>query len=92
MVVVGVSERPDNLAREIVENLFEFQFNGEIFFVGKSGGILFGRRICTSMEDLPEGIDVAVILTPASTTLSSLARAAVWSLAIWRLPSPVLAL
>jgi len=67
VVVVGVSERPDNLAREIVENLFEFQFNGEIYFVGKKGGILFGRRICTSLEDLPEGIDVAVILTPAST-------------------------
>jgi acetyltransferase len=67
VVVVGVSERPDNLARNIVENLFEFQFSGEIFFVGKKGGILFGRRICTSMEDLHEGIDVAVILTPAST-------------------------
>jgi acyl-CoA synthetase (NDP forming) len=67
VVVVGVSERPDNLARNIVENLFEFQFNGEIFFVGKNGGILFGRRICTSMEDLHEGIDVAVILTPALT-------------------------
>jgi len=67
VVVVGVSERPDNLARNIVENLFEFQFNGEIFFVGKRDGILFGRRICTSMEDLHEGIDVAVILTPAST-------------------------
>jgi acetyltransferase len=67
VVVVGVSERPDNLARKIVENLFEFQFNGEIYFVGKKGGILFGRRICTSMEDLHEGIDVAVILTPAQT-------------------------
>lgn len=67
VVVVGVSERPDNLARNIVENLFEFQFNGEIFLVGKNGGILFGRRICTSMEDLHEGIDVAVILTPAPT-------------------------
>jgi len=67
VVVIGVSERPDNLARAIVENLFEFQFNGEIFLVGKKGGILFGRRICTSMEDLREGIDVAVILTPAPT-------------------------
>jgi acetyltransferase len=67
VVVVGVSERPDNLARNIVENLFEFQFKGEIIFVGKSGGILFGRKICTSMDDLPDGIDVAVILTPASS-------------------------
>jgi acetyltransferase len=67
VVVVGVSDRPDNLARNIVENLFEFQFNGEIFFVGRREGILFGRRICTSMDDLREEIDVAVILTPAHT-------------------------
>jgi len=67
VVVIGVSERPDNLARAIVENLFEFQFNGEIFLVGRKDSILFGRRICTSVDDLCEGIDVAVILTPAPT-------------------------
>jgi acyl-CoA synthetase (NDP forming) len=67
VVVIGVSERPDNLARNIVENLFEFQFNGEIHLMGRKEGILFGRRILTSMDQLPEGIDVAVILTPAST-------------------------
>jgi acyl-CoA synthetase (NDP forming) len=67
VVVIGVSENPDNLARIIVENLFEFQFNGEIFLIGKKEGILFGRGICTSMDDLREGIDVAVILTPAQT-------------------------
>lgn len=65
VVVIGVSERPDNLARIIVEDLFEFRFNGEIFLVGKREGILFGRRIHTSLDDLREGIEVAVILTPA---------------------------
>lgn len=65
VVVIGVSERPDNLARIIVEDLFEFRFNGEIFLAGKKEGILFGRRIHTSLDDLREGIDVAVILTPA---------------------------
>ena len=67
MVVIGVSENPNNLARIIVENLFEFQFNGEILLIGQKEGILFGRGICTSIEDLKEGIDVAVILTPAHT-------------------------
>ncbi len=67
VVVIGVSEKPNNLARIIIENLFEFQFNGEILLVGKKEGVLFGRRICTSMNDLREGIDVAVILTPAPT-------------------------
>jgi acetyltransferase len=67
VVVIGVSEDPDNLAKIIVENLFEFQFRGEIVLVGKREGILFGRRICTHMDDVPKGIDVAVILTPAHT-------------------------
>jgi acetyltransferase len=67
VVVIGVSENPNNLSRNIVENLFEFQFNGEIFLIGQKEGILFGRRFCTSIEDLREGIDVAVILTPAHT-------------------------
>lgn len=67
VVVIGVSEKPDNLARCIVGNLFEFQFRGEIFIMGKKEGILFGRRILTSFDQLPEGIDVAVVLTPAPT-------------------------
>jgi acyl-CoA synthetase (NDP forming) len=67
VVVIGVSEDPNNLARIIVENLFEFQFHGEIFLIGRKEGILFGRGICTSIEDLQDGIDVAVILTPAQT-------------------------
>jgi acetyltransferase len=67
VVVIGVSENPNNLARIIAENLFEFQFNGEIFLIGQKEGILLGRGICTSIEDLKEGIDVAVILTPAQT-------------------------
>src|SRR4030067_1867661 len=67
VAVIGVSDRPDNLARNIVENLFEFQFNGEIHLVGRKEGILFGRRILTSMDGLPDGIEVAVILTPAQT-------------------------
>ncbi len=67
VAVIGVSDHPGNLARIIVENLFEFQFNGEIFMVGKRELVLFGRKICTSLDALPEGIDVAVILTPAPT-------------------------
>jgi len=67
VVVIGVSENPKNLARIIVENLFEFQFRGEIILVGTREGILYGRSVCTSMDELPERIDVAVILTPAHT-------------------------
>ncbi len=67
VVVIGVSERQDNMARTIVENLLEFQFQGEIFLVGKSEGTFHGIKIHPSMNDLREAIDVAVVLTPAPT-------------------------
>ncbi len=69
VVVIGVSESPDNLARIIYENLIEFQFQGEIFLVGRKEATLHGRKVFTSLEPLKEGIDVAVILTPAPTVL-----------------------
>jgi acyl-CoA synthetase (NDP forming) len=67
VVVIGVSENPKNLARNIVQNLLEFQFGGEIYLVGNREGILCGRKIHTSLDNLPDEIGVAVILTPAPT-------------------------
>ncbi len=67
VVVIGVSNRPANLGKEIAKNLFEFRFNGEIHFVGPHGGVLFGRRINKSLEEITDPIDMAIILTPAKT-------------------------
>ena len=67
IVVIGVSERRTNMGRNIVANLLDFGYRGEIHVVGQRGGVVFGHRIRTSIEELPQGIDLAVILTPAST-------------------------
>ena len=67
VVIIGVSERETNLGKIIAENLFDFGFHGEIFLVGRHGGVLLGHRILTSVQELPEGIDVGIILTPAKT-------------------------
>jgi acyl-CoA synthetase (NDP forming) len=67
VAVIGVTLSPDNLARNIISNLMEFQFSGEIFSVGPKGGVLFGQRIYSSLEEIPGPIDLAVILTPAAT-------------------------
>ncbi len=67
VLVVGVSDSPRNLARHIVGNLMEFRFPGAIYLIGRRPGFLYGHPIRTSFEDLPEGIGLAVILTPAPT-------------------------
>lgn len=67
VAVIGVSNSPDNLGKNIVSNLMEFQFIGQIFSVGPKGGVLFGQKIYSGIEQVPGGIDLAVILTPAMT-------------------------
>lgn len=65
ITVVGVSENPANLARGIVAHLLSFGYRGKIYPVGPRGGKVFGLPILYCIEDLPEPVDLAVILTPA---------------------------
>lgn len=67
VAVIGVSEKPTNMARKIVDNLFGFSFDGLIYAVGPKGGKIFGHRIYKSIADIPDRVDLAVILTPADT-------------------------
>lgn len=67
VVVVGVSNSPTNMARGIVFNLNECRFKGVIYQVGRSGGVFAGRRIYPSVLQVPDDLDMAVILTPAHT-------------------------
>ena len=67
VAVIGVSAKPTNLARNIVGNLVEYGFDGIVYAVGPSGGMIETRRIYRSVGDIPDHVDLAVILTPANT-------------------------
>jgi acetyltransferase len=67
VAVVGVSDSPVNMARGIVLNLTQFHFRGIIHLVGRKGGVFAGRRIYPTVLDVPDEVDLAVILTPART-------------------------
>lgn len=67
VAVIGVSEKPTNLGRNIVANLIEFGFDGIVYAVGPDGGVIETRRIFRSVMDIPDHVDMAVILTPAKT-------------------------
>lgn len=67
VAVIGVSEKADNLGRNIVGNLVEYGFQGVVYAVGPGGGTIETRRIYPSVEDIPDLVDMAVIMTPALT-------------------------
>jgi len=67
VAVIGVSSKPTNLGRNIVSNLIGFGFQGIVYAVGPSGGVIATRRIYRSVQDIPDHVDLAVILAPART-------------------------
>jgi acyl-CoA synthetase (NDP forming) len=67
VVVIGVSERPDNMAANIINNLLGFGYSGAIYAVGLQSGEVHGIPILPSVASLPDGVDLAVLLTPAAT-------------------------
>ncbi len=67
VLVIGVSEHPNNLAQNIVANLVEFDWAGKLYLYGKKGGTYAGYEIYTDMASLPDDIELAVILTPAAS-------------------------
>ncbi len=65
VAVVGVSPKPTNLGRNIMLNLVDFGFDGVVYAVGPNGGAIATRRIYKSVVDIPDHVDLAVILVPA---------------------------
>jgi acetyltransferase len=67
VAVVGVSPSPTNLARAIVYHLLEFRYTGNIYLVGPKGGDFMDHQIYPTLSHIPHRVDLAAILTPAST-------------------------
>jgi acetyltransferase len=67
VVLVGASDTSGSLGDIVRRNLIEGGFAGPVHFVNLRGGEIDGRAVHSSVLDLPESPDLAVILTPAAT-------------------------
>ena len=67
IAIIGISPRPGNLGQGVLLNLRDHGYSGEIYLVGRSGDECGGLPVHRSVDALPHGIDLAVILTPAPT-------------------------
>lgn len=72
VVVVGVSEKPFNMGRIIVEKLARAGFAEPVHAVGQGGGRLGQQPIYTSILDVPRPVDLAAIVVPAASVPSVL--------------------
>jgi len=65
VVVIGASTDPTKLGYGVARNLLEGGFPGAVHLVNPKGGTLLGHPLYPSVADVPDPVDLAVILIPA---------------------------
>ena len=66
VAIVGASQNPTKLGYGVARNLVVSNYQGSLYFVNPHGGRLFDREIFENIAQVPDPVDLAVILIPAS--------------------------
>jgi acetate---CoA ligase (ADP-forming) len=87
IAIIGLSSKPNNIPRLVVENLIRWGYKGRIFGVNPRAGEphVDGIRMYKNVSDLPETPDVAFVMIPAvliPDVVDSCGRAGIKRLAI----------
>lgn len=64
VAIVGASREPTKLGYGLARNLVQSGYPGAVHFVNPRGGELLGRPIYRQIADLPDPVDLAVLLVP----------------------------
>ncbi|MFN3470350.1 MAG: acetate--CoA ligase family protein [Novosphingobium sp.] len=71
VAVVGASDKPGALGATILTNLDRNGYAGAVYPVNPKREEIMGRRCHASVDDLPEGVDVAVLAIPRGGVLDA---------------------
>ena len=66
VVVIGASSVPHKPGNDVIRNILANGYAGKLYLVNPKGEEIMGMKVHRSIQDLPEGIDLAIIILPAS--------------------------
>jgi len=66
VAIVGASHDPTKLGYGLSRNLVQSGYRGAIHFVNIKGGSLMGRPVWARLGEVPDPVDLAVLLIPAA--------------------------
>ncbi len=74
IAVVGVSSDPTKLGAVVFKNLLDADFKGNLYAVNpkSAGQDLYGKPCYGTVKDIPEAVDLVVIVVPAKFTMSAI--------------------
>ncbi len=67
VAIIGATENPGSVGRTILENMVKGGFAGKLFPVNPKRPTVLGIKAYTSITEVPEKADLAVIITPPAT-------------------------
>ena len=68
VVVIGASTSPEKLGYGVARNLIQSGYQGAIHFVSQKSGTLFDRPLYTNLNDVPDPMDLAILIVPTQST------------------------
>jgi len=67
VAVIGASERPGSVGRAVLWSLVSSPFGGTVYPVSDKRGAVLGIKAYKRIAELPEVVDLAVVVTPAAS-------------------------
>ncbi|HSQ96889.1 MAG TPA: acetate--CoA ligase family protein [Croceibacterium sp.] len=71
VAVIGASDRHGALGATLLSNLVKYEFSGDVYPVNPKRDELLGLKVYHSVDELPEGIDCAVLAIPRNFVLDT---------------------
>ncbi len=72
VAIVGASDKPGALGASVLANLDRQGFDGAIYLVNPKRSEIAGRPCIASVDDLPQGVDAAILAIPRAGVLDTL--------------------
>ncbi len=64
VAIIGASSIRGKPGHEVIQNILANGYRGKLYLVNPKGGELLGMPVYSSIDDLPEGTDLAIIILP----------------------------
>ena len=72
VAVIGASSVPGKPGYDVIRNILANQYDGRLYLVNPKGGEILGLQAHRSIGDLPEGIDLGIIIVSADKSAQAL--------------------
>jgi len=72
VAIIGASENPEKLSHGILKNMLQYGYAGGVYPVNPKSETILGKACYTDISQVPDPVDLAVIILPAPATVQVL--------------------